>query len=114
MDIRYDRPALLRLTRLDRRPGVGCIAVTGDVDMSTGDEFRRTVTRELHRPGLRTLLLDVGSLRFIDSNGVAVLIMTHRMAGDRGLSFAVVNAGPRIRTVLELMGVYEMLTTDRP
>ena len=114
MDILAARTPQLRLTRSERADGVVCLAVAGEVDMSTGNDFRRTVSDALHEPGLRTLLLDIARLRFIDSNGVAVLIGAHRDAEDGGVVFALINAGRRIRSVLELMGVYDMLTGAQP
>lgn len=109
----HDDPAMLWLTGTDRGDGVTCLAVAGEVDMSTGDDFRRTVARHLRAPGVHTLLLDLAGLTFIDSNGVAVLVEAYRTAGERGLSFAATNATARIRSVLELMGVYELLTAAR-
>lgn len=114
MDILAARTPELLLTRSEWADGVVCLAVAGEVDMSTGNDFRRTVSDTLHEPGLRRLLLDVARLRFIDSNGVAVLIGAHRDARDGGVAFALINAAHRTRSVLELMGVYDLLTGDHP
>jgi anti-anti-sigma factor len=113
MGVQGDRAGQLHLICSDRGDGLTCVAVAGDIDMSTGDTFRRTLTRHLREPGLHELRLDLGSLSFIDSNGVAVLIGACRVADERDISFGLINAPARIRSVLELMGVYDMLTVQR-
>jgi anti-sigma B factor antagonist len=97
--------------RFDRttRDGTVCLTVTGEIDMTTGDIFRQTLLAVLGEPGVRRLLLDVGPLRFMDSNGVGVLVKTQRSAEERDIGFGIVNARGPIRGVLEMLGVYEML-----
>jgi anti-anti-sigma factor len=103
----------LRLDRTDARGGVTTITVTGDIDMTTGDRFRRTLTHALEEPAVKRLLVDVGQLRFIDSNGITALIRAHRTAGERGIDFAITHAHGAIRSLFEMLGVYDMLTAEQ-
>ena len=61
-------------------------------------------------PAVTSLTMDAAHLDFIDSNGVTVLVKAHRAADERGISFGIVNAQDPIRGLLEMLGVYEMLT----
>src|SRR5947199_1426127 len=99
----------LRFDRGTRDDGAVCLAVTGEIDMVTGDVFRQTVLGVLAEPGVQRLLLDVGGLRFMDSNGVGVLVKAQRTAEEKGIGFGIVNAQGTIRGVLEMLGVYDML-----
>jgi anti-anti-sigma factor len=63
-------------------------------------------------PAVRILLLDVGGLMFIDSNGVTVLVKARRAAAERGISFSMINVREPIRGLLKILGVYEMLTQE--
>jgi anti-sigma B factor antagonist len=99
--LRFDRTAAL--------DGVVHLAVAGEVDMTTGDCFRQTLLTVLAEPGVRQLVLDVGGLRFVDSNGVGVLVKAQRAADERDVGFGIVNAAGPVRGVLEMLGVYEML-----
>jgi len=101
----------LRLERI-RTDGVICFTVAGEVDMTTGEYFRQSLTQALDERGVTRLLLDVAPLRFIDSNGVGVLVRTRRAAGERGVDFGLVNAHGVVRSVLEMLGVYEMLAAE--
>jgi anti-sigma B factor antagonist len=103
----------LRFERARLGGGVTCLAVTGEVDMTTGDYFQQTLAHALDEPGVTRVLLDAAPLRFIDSNGVAVLIKARRAAEKLGISFGVANAQGGVRSVLEMLGVYEMLAAER-
>lgn len=104
----------LRLDRTDIADGSICLRVDGDVDMATGDDFDQTVMGLVGEPAVRALFLDAACLRFIDSNGVTVLVRAHRAAGQRGISFAITNVQEPVRGVLEILGVYDMLTSTCP
>ncbi len=92
--------------------GSTALVVTGEIDMTTGDRFQHALMLALAEPGLRRLTVDVDRLEFIDSHGVSALLWAAQVAADRGIRFAVTHAAGQTRTILELLGVYELLTTD--
>jgi len=102
----------LRFERIGPANGTTCLAVAGEVDMTTGELFERTVTGALREPGVTRVLLDVAPLRFIDSNGVAILVKARRAAEGNGIAFGLVNARGVVRSVLEMLGVYDMLAAE--
>ncbi|MFI7602833.1 STAS domain-containing protein [Actinoplanes sp. NPDC049681] len=89
------------------------LSVEGDIDMTTGDRFTQALADIVDEPGVRRIALDVGRLHFIDSNGVTALIKTHWAARERGIVMTVQNAGGPIREILEMLGVYDLLTAER-
>jgi anti-sigma B factor antagonist len=103
-----------RLDITDPAEGTTCVTVHGDIDMTTSDYFNRTLMRLVAEPAVTSLVLDAAHLSFIDSNGVTVLVKAHRAAGERGISFRVINAQDPIRALLEMLGVYEILTERSP
>jgi anti-sigma B factor antagonist len=105
-------PPELRFDRIARANGVVCLAVTGEIDMTTGDCFRQAVMQVVDEPGVRRVLVDLAPLRFIDSNGVATLLTARRAASANSVSFGVINAGRSIRSVLRMLGVYDLLVID--
>lgn len=110
MDLFDDRnQPQLRFDRSTGDDGAVCLALTGEIDMTTGDVFRQTLLAVLGEPGVRRFSLDLGGLRFMDSNGVGVLVKTQRTAEERGIDFGIVNVRGPVRGVLEMLGVYDML-----
>jgi anti-anti-sigma factor len=108
---RKRRPEL-RFDRSTSADGVTFLAVAGEIDMNTGDSFRQKIMLLLAEPGVNQLLLDLAPLQFIDSNGVATLLKARRAAVAQGIGFGVVNAGGPIRSVLDMLGVYPILSAD--
>jgi anti-sigma B factor antagonist len=104
--------AELRVERSTREDGVIRLAVAGEIDMTTGDRFNDTLRQALKEPDLGQLLVDIAELQFMDSNAVAVLARTQRTAAERGIAFGIVNARGPVRHVLEMLGVYELLSAD--
>src|SRR5437660_6583514 len=49
----------LRFERMGPANGVTCLAVAGEVDMTTGELFERTLVGALGEPGVTRVLLDV-------------------------------------------------------
>lgn len=105
-------PPELRFNRVTRAKGVTCLAVTGEIDMTTGDAFRQAVMQVIEEPGVRRVLVDLAPLRFIDSNGVATLLTARRAASAISVTFGVINAGRPVRSIFRMLGVYELLIID--
>jgi anti-sigma B factor antagonist len=104
------RTTELRLDITHSAAGDVRVAAHGDIDMATSDDFSATVMRLVADPAVDRVVLDATHLGFIDSNGVTVLVKAHRAAGERGIPFAVTNTQDPIRGLLEMLGVYDMLT----
>ena len=59
--------------------------------------------------GVRTVIVDLGNVRFLDSAGIAVLINGRRLMNNaRGVLY-IRNARARVAQVLDLTGVAETL-----
>jgi anti-anti-sigma factor len=100
----------LGLTRSTDNGGVICLSVSGEVDIGTVDQLRDAVSEILGERGVSRLLLDFGALRFLDSSGIAALIAGYHAARERAIGFGVLNCHGTVRNVLEVTGVYEVLT----
>lgn len=105
-------PSHLKVLRTDHGDGLVHLTALGEIDMTTGDEFRHELLAVLAEPDLRRLLIDVGALTFMDSHAVAVLIRAHQTAEERGVGFAVTHTNRVIRSILEMLGVHTLLTAD--
>jgi anti-sigma B factor antagonist len=106
-------PSELHFDHVTGADGVTRLTVTGEIDATTGEKFNQALVDALSAPGVRRVVLDLAGLRFIDSNGVALLMKAQRTADERGLMFGLVNAADTIRHVLQMLGVYEILA-DHP
>ena len=60
----------------------------------------------------RSLVVDLADVMFLDSTGIAPLIVARRRAAAAGQTLTVVNARDRVRRVLDLTGVLPILTSS--
>jgi anti-anti-sigma factor len=88
------------------------LTVGGELDVATVDQLDLALGLALAQPGVARTVVDLGSLRFLDSTGIAHLVSAHTEAAARGTALVVVNPHGMVRRVLELTGVYATLTGD--
>lgn len=75
------------------------LRVAGDLDLATAPRFDRVV-ESLALDG--DVTIDAADLRFVDSSGLRSIFSLARRLQTRG-RVTVVNAGPQVRRVLELV-----------
>ena len=92
MSFRLGAPESPAPFRLDRRPEGGCtiLAVTGQLDLGSSDEFSGAVADLITAtPGLR-LILDCTELAWWDSSGLAALVTAQQwISHDRSAKMVV-------------------------
>jgi anti-anti-sigma factor len=90
-----------------------------DVSVVHIDEvLRRKALRHsvlaLLRGGQRNIRLDLARLRQIDAAGLGELVRVYNIAAAANARLRVVNVTPWVRKLLNLVGLYELLSGDRP
>ena len=84
------------------------MALSGEVDFGNVAELRAAILRQANGEP-RNLVIDLSGVTFLDSMGLSVLIQGKRSVEGSGGQLAIVNAGDRVRHVLQLAGVDEYL-----
>jgi anti-sigma B factor antagonist len=84
------------------------VALRGQLDVATAPGLRERLI-ETQFGGASRLVLDLGGLEFIDSFGIGVLIGAVRRAASHDGQVVVVCPPGRVRDVLGLAGVSEVL-----
>jgi anti-sigma B factor antagonist len=94
---------------LNQHDDTVCVALTGELDLSSAltleEELRRI--EEEARPGL--LVLDLRSLKFLDSTGLRLILAAHARALKRGGRLSIVQGSDAVRRIFRLTGVVERL-----
>jgi anti-sigma B factor antagonist len=85
------------------------VAVSGELDLSSALVFEEELRRieDQSKPAL--LVLDLRSLKFMDSTGLRLILSAHARAIKRGRKLAIVEGGDAIRRIFRLTGVLERL-----
>ncbi len=91
------------------RDGDGALVhLSGELDLSTAAELT-AVLDGLAADGARRLLLDLTDLTFCDSTGIAAFVRADNRAADDGGWLRVTGATGRVRRVLQVTGLDEVL-----
>ena len=91
-----------------RVDGYELLAVAGELDIATAPRMLAALNEavvDLERP----LVVDLSSVGFMDSTGLALLINTHRRVKRRGQGFAIVCPRGPISRVFEIADMVESL-----
>jgi anti-anti-sigma factor len=59
-----------------------------------------------------TVLVDLSAVTFLDSSGISVLLKGRRVADERAVNYRVVGADGIVRKVLDLTGVWPLLSGE--
>jgi anti-sigma B factor antagonist len=84
------------------------VALRGELDLAS----RPRADEQLRRAealGAPALVIDLGELEFMDSNGATLLIQAHRRALADGRRLALLNGSAEPHRVIELLGLQKLL-----
>ncbi|MDH3715017.1 MAG: STAS domain-containing protein [Gammaproteobacteria bacterium] len=79
---------------------ISVAALQGEVDLSSSPQARSTILDCLN--GGRPLLVDLSSVDYIDSSGIASLVEGFRLARDKQLTFGLLAVSEPALRVLQL------------
>src|SRR5215204_5223490 len=89
------------------------VAVCGELDISNTKEFHTWVSTAMSTHPRLPVDIDFGDVRFIDATIVRSLLYLKRAADGLGRMLVVSRLQPMTRRVLQVSGVYELLTLPR-
>ena len=96
-----------------REGSVGCVKLTGELDLATREAFAATVA-DLVQDGVDSISVDATELTFCDSSGINVLLGLKRAALAEDKEFSVVNLRSQVARLWKVVGVLDYLTDVHP
>ena len=103
------RTNLLELAEWSLDSGDVCVSARGELDLSSADELKEILLRELS--SARRLVLDLSALDFMDSTGLAVIVQAINSARRfSGALEVYAQLRPQPQRLMQLTGVLQSLT----
>ena len=87
---------------------VKVVEVEGDVDLGTSPAFRHTLLDALTQT--KTVALNLGAIRYIDSSGIATLIEVLKRSQRLNMQFVLFGLSPAVQEVFRLTHVFRLFT----
>jgi anti-sigma B factor antagonist len=91
-----------------KKDGASIVVLKGDVDLESSPAAREVLLKSVEGAGM--VLVDLSSVTYIDSSGVASLVEALQAAKRNGGRFALVAASDPTRRVLELARLDKVFT----
>src|SRR4051812_47527905 len=100
--------SLLTLTTSQEQEAVH-IALEGELDLSSALLFDEELRRIEDDAPADTVVLDLSTLKFMDSTGLRLILSAHQRARRAGRHLRIIPGGDAIRRIFRLTGVWKRL-----
>lgn len=77
---------------------ISVLTVSGEIDLASGPRLRAALDEAIDDPGFAAptgVVVDLRTVTFLSSAGLAVLVDAHERASQRGIGLKIVIDGPR-------------------
>ncbi|MEV6844563.1 STAS domain-containing protein [Actinoplanes sp. NPDC051411] len=100
--------------RLDRsvRGPAARVVLSGEIDCDCAGVVEETLMAAVEERGVRSVVVDLSDLRFMDVRCAGVLLGARRRADQRGVAMNVAYVSGIPRRVLEILGLYDELLSS--
>ena len=83
------------------------VALSGELDLSSALTFEEELRRIESEVQPRVLVLDLRTLKFLDSTGLRLILAAHARAMKRGGRLTIVQGSDAVKRIFRLTGVIE-------
>lgn len=88
--------------------GVTLVVPTGDLDMGTADQMKRTLS-ELIEKGQSKLVMDLTGVSYIDSSGLGALVAAMKQARAVGGNLKLCGLQEDVRSIFEMTRLIKVM-----
>ena len=102
----------IAIRKLDQ---ITIVDVSGDIDLSTSPELRKVLLHEMRELKIPRVLINLSSVRYVDSSGVASLLEGLKAARDLKSRFIMYGLNTKVTQVLQLsrlLNVFEIYENE--
>lgn len=83
--------------------------LTGELDMRTSESLRQAIDTEIDRRGIRTVILNLHDVTFVDSSGLGVILGRYKKLLPLGGKIQITQVPPHIYKIMELSGLPKII-----
>lgn len=85
------------------------LRLSGELDMHTASMVRQAIDLEIDKRGIRTVILNLQDVQFVDSSGLGVIIGRYKKLLPLGGKLKITNVPPHIYKIMELSGLPKII-----
>jgi anti-sigma B factor antagonist len=103
------QPQQLELHQQDADGGRRTLALAGELDLASVGTLQGAVERMCAERGTTSITIDLRGLTFIDSTGLAAIVLASKLCDTNGFEFALIPGGASTQRLFELTGLIDVL-----
>lgn len=92
-----------KLSEKELRPGCCEIQVEGELDLAVAEQLRQTLERAAEK--FQQILINLERCEFLDSTGIAVIVVAHRRMADDGTRVVTYGPSAQVLRILSVTGL---------
>ena len=85
------------------------VRVTGEIDHHSAESIRRVTEKEIRRTSAINIAFDFGSVTFMDSSGIGMIIGRYKTASSLGGSAIVFDANEQVMRLMDMSGLSRLV-----
>jgi anti-sigma B factor antagonist len=94
------------------RDGHGVLVLRGELDIASVPSLERALSRSC-TDGSKTIRIDLSRLVFIDSTGLAAIVLAGKLCEKHDIEFSLVQGSKAVRRLFELTGLIDVLPFEQ-
>lgn len=83
--------------------------IYGEIDHHTAGGIRKELEKEIKRTGAINIALDFGSVTFMDSSGIGVIIGRYKTVRSLGGNIIIYDVSEQVKRLLEMAGINDIV-----
>jgi len=92
--------------------GVTTVLLEGIIDAHTYEKLEETFNRLIEQENYK-LIIDLSNVDYLSSAGAGVFISVYSIIQENNGDFVLVNPGPKVKEVFDLLGLTQLFTISR-
>jgi len=89
------------------------VRISGELDMLVADQLRQAIDQRLDTASIRTLVLNLEKVTFIDSSGLGVIIGRYKKVSAQQGRMYIVGACASVEKILHFSGINKLVPLYR-
>lgn len=85
------------------------VRVTGEIDHHSAESIRRVTEKEIRRTSAINIAFDFGSVTFMDSSGIGMIIGRYKTASSLGGTVIVFDANEQVMRLMDMSGLSRLV-----
>ncbi|WP_352419877.1 anti-sigma F factor antagonist [Proteiniborus sp.] len=94
---------------LNTRDKILIVNFNGELDHHSAEEIRKEIDKIYFEKRLRSIVLDLKNLNFMDSSGIGLIMGRYKNVFENGGKLYLINVSSRVEKILRMSGILKIV-----